>query len=188
MTGAGPTDAEPTRIVVLGRIGAPFAVQGWLKVKSYTEPRENLLDYQIWHVGNEGKWQVMKVEAGRTSMKDVLVKLSGIDNPEIARTLTGLDVGVAREALPALSAGEYYWDDLLQMEVYSAQGELLGRLDHFAQTAAHGLLVIRAQVDDSDQESASRAREILVPMVRERVLGIDREAGRITLDWQRDWS
>jgi len=179
-------DEESTRIVILGRIGAPFAVQGWLKVKSYTEPRENLLDYPVWQVGNAGDWREMKVEAGRVSMKDVLVKLAGIDSPEIARTFTGLEVGVARAALPALPAGEYYWDDLLQMDAYSAQGELLGRLDHFTQTAAHGLMVIRAPRDET--VPGSRVLEILVPMVRERVLGIDHETRRITLDWQRDWA
>ncbi len=182
------------RIVVLGRIGAPFAIRGWLKVKSYTEPGENLLSYRTWLVGRHAgaghaddavpgreQWQPVTLEGGRVahgSGADLLVKLTGIETPEAARLLTGCDVGVERSALPPLEAGEYYWDDLLHFEAYSPEGQLLGRLEHFSQTAAHGLLVIRA----------ADGKALLVPMVRERILQVDRPAGRITVDWQLDWS
>jgi 16S rRNA processing protein RimM len=88
------------RIVVLGRIGGSFGVQGWVKVSSYTEPPGNILDYEVWQLGRGGQWQPIGLEAGRVTGKGVLAKLEGIDTPEEARLKVGAEVGVPRSALP----------------------------------------------------------------------------------------
>jgi 16S rRNA processing protein RimM len=163
------------RIVVLGRIGGSFGVQGWVKVSSYTEPPGNILDYEVWQLGQAGQWEPIEVEAGRVTAKGVLAKLAGIDTPEAARLKVGVEVGVPRSALPPPAEGEFYWSDLEGLEALSKDGSVLGKVDHFRITPAGSVVVIRGE------------REHWVPFVRDRIVEVDLEAGRIVFDWAADW-
>lgn len=150
-------------------------MSGWLKVRSYTRPPDNLLCYRIWLVGHDGAWQRREVTAGERCGAEFRVKLDGVDDRERARELSGNEVGVRRSELPDLAEGQYYWVDLIGLEAYSVAGESLGRVDHVREAPAHPLLVLQGD------------RQRLVPLVRERLLGVDIPAGRITLDWEPDW-
>jgi 16S rRNA processing protein RimM len=163
------------RIVVLGRIGGSFGVQGWVKVSSYTEPPGNILDYEVWQLGRGGQWQPIGLEAGRVTGKGVLAKLEGIDTPEEARLKVGAEVGVPRSALPPPADGEYYWIDLEGLEARAKDGTVLGRVDHFRSTPGGSVVVIRGE------------REHWLPFVRDRIVSVDLQAGRIVFDWAADW-
>lgn len=166
---------SPERIIVLGRIGGAFGVQGWVKITSFTEPPENILNYGVWQVGREGRWQPVEIENGRVTGKGVLAKLAGIDTPEDARLQVGADIGIARGELPPAAPGEYYWSDLEGLEAVTPQGEMLGRVDHFRSTPGGSVVVIRGE------------RERWIPFVKERIVKVDLDAGRIVLDWAADW-
>jgi 16S rRNA processing protein RimM len=168
-----PHEAE--RMVVLGSIGAAFGVQGWVRINSYTDPPDNILEYGRWRVGRGGRWQEIEVEAGRVTAKGVLAKLAGIETPEEARLHVGADIAVARTELPPPAAGEYYWSDLEGLEAVTKDGVVLGRVDHFRTTPAGPMVVVRGE------------REHWIPFVRERIARVDLDAGRIVLDWGADW-
>jgi 16S rRNA processing protein RimM len=161
------------RAVVLGRVGAPFGVQGWVKVSSYTEPPERIADYGDWHVGPEGMRYAVRglKRAGRGQLA---VQLEGLTSPEAARRLTGCEIWVERAALPELAPGEFYRDDLVGLEAYSASGVSLGRVDGFVELPAHPVVVLKGD------------RERWVPLVAGRLLGVDLAARRVTFDWHPD--
>jgi 16S rRNA processing protein RimM len=163
------------RIVVLGKIVGTFGVKGWVKVKSYTEPVENILDYGVWQLGSAGKWTQVRTEEGRVTDKGVLAKLEGLESPEEARLKVGLELGVWRSEMPPPAPGEYYLSDLEGIDAMSSSGELLGRVDHFRSTPAGTVLVIRGE------------QEHWVPFVKERIVKVELGAGRIVLDWSADW-
>ncbi|AMN46488.1 16S rRNA processing protein RimM [Steroidobacter denitrificans] len=167
---------DPERIVVLGSIGAPFGVQGWVKVRSYTEPLENILNYGVWQLGRAGQWQSCRLEDGRITGKGVLAKLARVDTPEAARLHTGADIGVARSELPPPPPGEHYWSDLEGLEALGSDGSRLGRVDHFRATPAGHVVVIKG------------AREHWIPFTKDRILKVELDAGRIVFDWAADWS
>jgi 16S rRNA processing protein RimM len=183
--GGGPADpavattsakeAPAERLVILGKIGGAFGVQGWVKVSSFTEPPENILDYGVWQVGRAGRWQPVEVEDGRVTGKGVLAKLAGIDSPEEARIQAGAEIAVPRSELPPPARGEYYWSDLEGLEAVTREGELLGRVDHFRGTPAGNMVVVRG------------AREHWIPFVSDRIVSVDLEAGRIVFDWGLDY-
>ena len=178
--GGGPADPAKQdsladRLVILGKIGGAFGVQGWVKVSSFTEPPENILDYGVWQVGRAGRWQAVEVEDGRVTGKGVLAKLAGIDTPEDARTQTGAEIAVSRSELPPPARGEYYWSDLEGFEAVTREGDLLGRVDHFRGTPAGSVVVVRG------------AREHWIPFVGDRIVSVDLEAGRIVFDWGVDY-
>lgn len=167
--------SDPERVVVLGKLGGPFGVQGWIKVTSYTDPIDNILDYEEWLIGGPGRWRSVKIEDGRVSAKGVLVKLAGVDAPEDARLQLGAQIGVKRSQLPAPEAGQYYWSDLEGLEARTKEGVLLGRVDHFRTTPGGSVVIVKGE------------REHWIPFVRERIVKVDLDAGRIVLDWDPDW-
>jgi len=163
------------RWVVLGKIGGAFGVQGWVRITSYTDPPDNILEYDHWHLRRAGQWEVVEVEDGRMTAKGVQAKLAGIDSPEEARLQVGIEIAVLRSELPATAPGEYYWSDLEGLEALTPSGELLGRVDHFRNTPGGAIAVIRG------------AKEHWIPFVKDRIVKVDLDAGRIVFDWGVDW-
>jgi 16S rRNA processing protein RimM len=163
------------RRVVLGQVGGAFGVQGWVRIQSYTDPPGNILDYGRWQLGRAGEWHEVEVEDGKVTAKGVLAKLAGVATPEEARLATGSQIAVEREELPAPAPGEYYWSDLEGLQAFGRDDELLGRIEEFRATPAGPVVVIRGE------------RQHWVPFVKERIVAVDLDAGRVVLDWAGDW-
>ncbi len=164
--------AAHDRFVMLGRIGGVFGVQGWVKVWSFTQPPENILDYQPWWVNFHGEWRRIAVESGRSHGKGIVARLEGYGDPDTARVLVGADIGVLREQLPPPAPGEYYWTDLVGLEVINRDGVSLGKVDHLFATGANDVMVVEGE------------RERLIPFIKDQVvLDIDIERGILKVDW-----
>ena len=168
------TGVDRRRPVVLGRVGAPFGVQGWLKVQSYTDPPEGIVRYPVWQLERNGSLGHRKVLDWKRAGSGVAVQLEGIETREAAQALTGAEVQVERAELPPTAPGEYYWHDLIGLEAWSLQGAPLGRMAGILDLPAHPVLLLEGD------------RERLVPLVPERLAGVDIDAGRLTLDWHPD--
>lgn len=159
---------------MLGRISGVFGVRGWVRVFSYTDPREAILDYESWLLGQEGAWRPAKVAEGQRHGKTVVARIDGFDDRDQAATLIGAEIGVPREALPEAEEGHYYWSDLEGLRVVRSDGSELGVLAYLLETGAHDVMVVKGE------------REQLVPFVKDEVvLDVDLEKGVITVDW--DW-
>ena len=161
--------------VVLGRISGLFGVRGWVKVFSYTEPREAVLNYKGLLLGRDGEWQSAKVAEGQRHGKSVILRLEGIDDRDQAAALIGADIGAERQDLPKPEDGHYYWADLVGMSVIHRDGTELGKVRDLLETGAHDVMVVEGE------------QEILIPFVlNEFVLGVDLVSRRIDVDWEWD--
>ena len=97
----------------MGRLGSTYGLKGYLKVQSFTEQPENLFDYAPWYIRRRGEdWREVQVEAWKPHGDSFIVKLSAVDVKEEAALLTGMDIGIKRSSLPALSGYENYLVDL----------------------------------------------------------------------------
>jgi 16S rRNA processing protein RimM len=159
-------------LVPLGRISGVHGIKGWVKVQSYTEPRENIAHFGRWILEQSGARRRVEIEASKRQEQGVLVKLGGVDDRDAAIELIGATIAVERKALPACAPGEYYWTDLEGLTVRNAAGVVLGTIDHLAATAAHDMLVL-----EGDEPR-------LIPfVVGKTVRRIDLEAGVVIVDW-----
>jgi 16S rRNA processing protein RimM len=158
----------------MGRVAAPFGVKGWIKVQVFTETVEGLLDYPTWWVGKEGSWQAFQLEEGAPHGQVVLAKLAGTEDREAVAKLKGMDIAVPRDALPE-AKDEYYWADLVGLQVVNREGIELGRVDSLLDNGAQSVLVVKGE------------RERLIPFVPVHVDRVELEAGRILVDWQQDY-
>ncbi|RPI59255.1 MAG: ribosome maturation factor RimM [Lysobacterales bacterium] len=168
--------AKNRKWVILGRVSGVFGVKGWLKVQSYTEPRDNIAGFGAWTLRKNGVDRVFEVEDGHSHAGSVVVKLRGIDDRDLARDLVGADIAVERERLPATRDGELYWTDLEGLEVRTTTGVVRGKVDHLLATGANDVLVL----DGSPKR--------LIPFVADAVVKkVDLGAGVIVVDWSPDY-
>lgn len=175
-----PADRKP---VTLGRISGLYGVRGWVKVFSYTEPREALLDYKEWLVGVRGTWATVTLAEGKTHGKSLVARLEGTDDRDSAARFVGADIAVMRECMPEAGQGEYYWADLEGLQVRHRDGRMLGRVACMLATGAHDVMVVRRD----GAGGSNGEREVLIPFVLEKfVLGVDLDKKVIDVDWEWD--
>ena len=161
--------------MLLGRIVGLFGVRGWVKVFSYTEPREAILEYDCWFIKRDDAWQAAKVAEGRRHGKAVIARVDGISDRDAASGLIGCDIAIERDSMPSPADGSYYWSDLEGLKVVHRDGTELGRVAYLLETGANDVLVTEGE------------RERLIPFVsKEVILDVDIAAGVITVDWEWD--
>ncbi len=162
----------PRKLVTLGRVSGLLGVKGWLKIFSYTDPRDSIVDFETWvlRIGNDE--QTVELEGSRKHARTVAVKLKAIDDRDQEQTLVGADIAVERYALAPCQPGEFYWADLQGSAVVTVQGESLGRLDYLFETGGHDVMVV---IGD---------RQRLIPFVQGKVVREVRlEQRLIVVDW-----
>jgi 16S rRNA processing protein RimM len=112
----------------------------------------------------------------------LIAVLDGIDDRTAAESLRGMLVGAPREELPAPKDGEYYWGDLVGLDVVNAQGRSLGRVAGLIGTGANDVLRV---VEAGSKEGEGKER--LLPFVEAVIREVDVSGGRIRVDWELDW-
>ncbi len=161
--------------VILGRVTGLYGVKGWFRVRSYTEPREAILDYKEWLLFRDGDPQCFRLAEGKRHGSTVIARLEGCDDRDEAADFVGDDIGVPREALPETEHGEYYWADLEGLQVIGKDGRTLGKVAYLLATGANDVLVVQGD------------REILIPFVQNEVIkDVDLATGVISVDWEWD--
>lgn len=165
-------------VVIVGQVGAPFGVRGWVHIDSYTSPQQNILSYRPWLVKSpdaHGEWaQLTELEA-RRHHEGVIARLFATADRTAAQSLRSLEIGVHRSSLPSLDDGEFYWIDLVGTRVVNTRGSALGTIGGFIEAGTQSVM----QVLDG-------ANERLIPFVSEIV--VDAQPGdRVVVDWEEDW-
>jgi 16S rRNA processing protein RimM len=162
--------------VILGKVGAVHGVRGWVKLWSYTDPPANLLDYGEVELGQGGHWAPARLAEARPHGNALVGRFAGVEDRDGAAALVGAELAVAREKLPQPGEGEYYWTDLVGLEVVNRDGVHLGRVREMMATGANDVMVVEGD------------RERLVPFLPGHwVDQVDLAGGRIVVDWDPEF-
>ncbi len=156
----------------MGRILGPFGIQGWVKLRTFTESPDGLAGHPTWWLRTRAGWQAAVPEDFKVRPAAVSAKLQGVDDRNAAELLGGQDIAVTREDLGQAQEGEFYWVDLVGLAVTNLQDEALGQVEELLRTGGSDVLVVRGE------------RERLIPFIAQYVKSVDRGAGRITVDWE----
>ncbi len=169
-------------MIVLGRIAAPFGVRGWVRLQVFGDDPQAWARMPCWWLGEDEQaadaaWQERALAECRSHGKGLIARFADVEDRDAAQRLAGLYVGAPRSALPRTAKNEYYWADLVGLEVVNEAGENLGSVAELLRTGAHEVLDVR--------DAAGRRR--LLPFVAAVVRQVDPAGGRIRVDWERDW-
>lgn len=163
-------------LVIIGKVGAPHGIRGWLSIHSSTQPRENILEYLPWMIKLNGTWQALEVAEVQEQHKKLLALFADCADRTAAEKYVNAELAIPRDRLPVLAKDEFYWSDLTGLTVTTTEGRELGKVDHLFATGANDVLVIKGD------------KEYLVPYVKDRVVkNIDLKAGTMTVDWDPDF-
>lgn len=180
----GKSESEtPTDVITLGVINGVYGIKGWVKVYSSTDPIENILDYKIWRLSQKNQEVVVKLADGRRHGKGIVAKFEGYDDRNAAETLLKAEINVLAEELPELQQDEYYWRDLVGLDVVNMDGKSYGKIDHMMPTVANDVMVVK-DVDAEDGKGIER----LIPFIQGvYVMKIDLDENLAQVDWPEDF-
>lgn len=177
--------SKPSNLITVGRITGVFGIKGWLKVKSWTEPEEQILNYSPWWLKTRHGVKTVEIDDYLLRPQGLVVHIKGMDDRNLAEDLGKVDVAVDKQQFPELADGEFYWFQLQGLQVHCQfQGatHLLGEVEELLETGANDVLVVKpteASLDD---------KERLIPYVPDiYVKDVDIENGTILVEWDPDF-
>ena len=161
--------------IALGKIVGVFGIKGWVKVFSETRPREQIFKYSPWILELDGTVIEAELVEGKVQGKGLIASLKGFTDCDQAKQLTGAVITVPEQALPATGKDEYYWSQLVGLNVVNLQGINLGRVKSLFETGANDVMIVKGD------------EEHLVPFTEYAVIDVDLDSGMITVDWDEDF-
>ncbi len=186
-----PDSAAPVDRIKVGELRAAYGLQGWVWLYSDTDPISNIFSYKPWWVETRNGLRQMKVKRWRTQGKGLVVSLEGILDRNAADLLMGATVWVDRQSLPVASENEYYWSDLVGLQVYAYEPSasesspvvpvLLGVIHELFETGANDVIVVYPAAGSVDQA------ERLIPWHKDIIRHIDMAARRMDVNWGVDY-
>lgn len=177
--------------VVVGLVSGLHGVQGALKIKSFCEPAEGIFKYQPWTLArpeaSAAKHSSTTAAPDTSTLVGVPVKIRGAGTslaarfPEIqdrdqAALWLGSLISVPRSSLPKLKVGDYYWRDLIGLNVENLQGVAFGVIEEMMATGSNDVMVLNGD------------RQRLLPYIPGQfVMNVDLAAGKMSVDWDPEF-
>ena len=195
MTHTFEASALPADAVELGRIQDAWGIKGWVRILPYSADTEALFSCPRWYlqppearfargfVAFTGSVSVTVAEI-KSHTDGIVARFEGIDDRNTAESLKGVRISLPRSAFPATPEGEYYWVDLIGLEVVNREGVHLGVVRDLMATGPTSVLVLEF-TDTVD--GAEQVAERMIPFVAAYIDQVDKAARRITADWQPDY-
>ncbi|OGB04964.1 MAG: ribosome maturation factor RimM [Burkholderiales bacterium RIFCSPHIGHO2_12_FULL_61_11] len=194
-TGLTPSSL-PDDAIEVGRILDAWGVKGWVKILSHSTDPEALFSDKSWFLqAPDAKFRPgftafsgtvsLSVDEAKTHSGSMVAKFSGVDDRNAAEALRGCRIFLPRSSFPAASKDEYYWVDLIGLNVVNREGVALGIVRDLMATGPHSVLCVEYTFRQED--GTSRTAERMIPFVSAYVDAVDIANKCITVDWQPDY-
>ncbi|MDP9648299.1 ribosome maturation factor RimM [Paraburkholderia caledonica] len=185
---AETAESWPADAVEVGAIVDAYGLKGWVKVAAHADAGHGgdaLLSAKRWWLmkGRERK-SAPSLQA-KTHSDSVVAHLGGVADRDAALSLRGSRVYISRSEFPALEADEFYWVDLLGLDVVNLAGVNLGKVADMIDNGAHS--VLRVEYAAADKVGKPVTAERLIPFVGVFVKTVDQAAKQIIVDWEADY-
>ena len=193
----GPFEASPlpADAVELGRFLDAWGVKGWVHIQPHSADTRALFESPEWFLlppearfgrgfsAFTGPVRVRVAEI-KVHADGIVARLDGMSDRNGAESLKGARIHVPRSAFPPAEEGEYYWVDLIGLEVVNREGVHLGVVRDLLPTGPTSVLVMEYT---ETVEGAEKTAERMIPFVAAYIDDVDLKARRITADWGVDY-
>ena len=188
--------ALPDDSIEVGRILDAWGVKGWLKILPHSSDPEALFSAKSWFLqAPDAKFRPgfnaftgtvsITVEEAKTHSDSVVAKIDGLDDRNDAEGLRGCRIFLPRSAFPKASKDEYYWVDLIGLNVVNRESIALGCVRDLMATGPNSVLCVEYQTTQED--GSNKDEERMIPFVSAYVDSVDIAGKLITVDWQPDY-
>ena len=173
----------PDDLAQVGYVSGAYGVTGSIRVTPFSNDADALLNVKTWWLDKPSLHAVtprhVKMHGG-----DVVTTLVDVAGRDAAEALKGAAVHISRSLFPECGTDEFYWSDLIGLDVENVQGEALGQVTDMMSNGAQSILRIRPVADAT---SETPAPERLIPFVEQFVKTVDQAGKKITVDWGLDY-
>lgn len=200
---ADPSGNWPDDLVEVGVIGEAYGVRGWVKIYPHAGGAHDaaaaagdsaLLAARNWWLAKGAERRVVQVLMAKRHSSTVVAQLSGSADRNAGEALKGWRVSVRRIDFPRLaSADEFYWVDLIGLDVVNQEGIGLGTVADLIDNGAHSILRVAYAVPEGEATAGGKSAdkqaggERLIPFVESYVKQVDQAAKKIVVDWGTDY-
>jgi 16S rRNA processing protein RimM len=175
----------PADLVLVGHVLDAWRLDGGIKIAPYSNDASALLAAREWWFDVRGSMRSVDVIAAKVHGSSVTAKLVGIVDRDAAEALKGARISIQRRYFPVTEDDEFYWVDLIGLNVINGDGVALGTVADLMDNGAHQNLVVREVVEDGTTDG--RTVERLIPFVDAFVVTVDLASRRVVVDWQADY-
>lgn len=179
----------PTDAVEVGKVVGAWGIKGWFKIRPYSAQPEALFSSKRWFVqlklaGPAERFAtlLLPISQAKDHSDGVVATSFEIPDRNHAEALKGARVFVPRSSFPTADKDEYYWVDLIGLNVVNREGVSLGEVKDLLSTGPQTVLVIRY----TDAETGKEL-ERMIPFVAVFIDKVDLAARQISVDWQPDY-
>lgn len=186
----------PEDALEVGRILDAWGVKGWVKILPHSTDPEAIFSAKTWYLQvPDAKFRPgfslfsgtvsLKVDEAKLHSGAVVAKFIDLDDRNAAEALRGARIFLSRSSFPAASADEYYWVDLIGLNVVNREGLTLGCVRDLMATGPHSVLCV--EYASTQEDCAAITAERMIPFVAAYVDKVDIAGKCITVDWQPDY-
>lgn len=155
----------------IGQIVNTFGIKGMVKVKPFTDDITRFDDLEKVYVETNKIKKKYEIEEVKYHKDMVLIKFKGIDKVEDAENLRNSYLKIDRKDEPDLEEGTYYIVDLIGLDVYSDEGNLLGKIDDIFNNGSCDIYVVKDEL----------GKQLLLPAISDVVKEINLEQKKIII-------
>jgi len=177
----------PADAIEVGRVADAWGIKGWFKILPYSADPEALFSSKRWYLQPAEKGvktfsgtAVLAVKEVKEHSDSVVASAHEVNDRNAAEALRGARIFVSRSSFPTASQDEYYWVDLIGLQVINREGEDLGTVRDLLSTGPQTVLVIEYVQD-------GKVCERMIPFVSVYVDDVNLKERRIRVDWLADY-
>ncbi|AOJ02548.1 MULTISPECIES: ribosome maturation factor RimM [Burkholderia] len=196
--GGGAADSEAIRIdtaqswpddaVEVGAVVDAYGLKGWVKLAAHAgagRGGDALLEARDWWLQKGAERKFARITQAKLHGDAIVAHPAGSADRDAALALRGFRVFVRRDDFPALADGEFYWVDLIGLDVVNEAGVALGKIADMIDNGVHSIM--RVEYPTTGKDGRPVVGERLIPFVGVYVKAVEQAAGRIVVDWEADY-
>ncbi len=186
-------EAWPADAIEIGRIGEAWGIKGGFRVLPHASEPEALFSSKRWFLkepefrprppGSPPLPTLLRIVQAREHGDGIVASAHDVEDRNAAEALRGARIFVSRSSFPSAAEDEFYWVDLIGLQVVNREGVVLGQVADLLDTGAHSVLRVQPAAVEGEPAPAER----LIPFVAAYIDAVERELGRIRVDWGLDY-
>jgi len=160
-------------LITIGEIVKTRGLRGCMKVVSFVDTQDISAELKFVYIqDNSEQKKLYNLRKIDISGKFLFIELDSIDDVELAKTFVGCKVVIPGDMFKELPEGEYYWRDIIGLNVYTEEGKLLGQIESVFPTGSNDVYVCKGG-----------DREILLPAIADviKLIDVDRKIMNVKL-------
>jgi len=176
----------PSDLTQVGYVSGAYGVTGSIRVTPFSSDADALLKVKTWWL-DKPNLRAVSVRTTKLHGGDVIAQLVGVVGRDASEALKGAAVSIPRSEFPELPADEFYWSDLIGLDVVNLQGEALGHVTDMMDNGVQSIFRITPVAEAAENGADAKAEERLIPYVDQYVKSVDLAAKKMTVDWGLDY-